>query len=63
MLLAPPSATPRAFPSARRRSRYWYFLRAGGLTTPAIWPEAVSTKRTGPPKKAEPTKTDFAGAM
>ena len=43
--------------------QYWYFRRAGGLTTPAIWPEPVSTKRTGPPKNEEPMKTDFAGAM
>ncbi len=34
--------------------QYWYLPRAGGLTTPAMWPEPVTTKVTLPPKKDEP---------
>lgn len=29
-------------------SQCWYFLFRGGLTTPAMWPEPASMKRTGP---------------
>ena len=29
-------------------SQCWYFLLRGGLTTPAMWPEPASMKRTGP---------------
>src|SRR3569833_1319193 len=43
--------------------QYWYLPVAGGLTTPAIWPEPLSTKRTGPPKNCEPYNTDCAGAI
>src|SRR5882757_1923870 len=43
--------------------QYWYFFDAGGLTTPAIWPEPDSTYFTGPPKNCEPYSTDSAGAM
>ena len=43
--------------------QYWYFGLAGGLTTPAMWPEPDSTNFTGPPKNCEPSNTDFAGAM
>ncbi len=31
-------------------SQCWYFLLRGGLTTPAMWPEPASMKRTGPEK-------------
>src|SRR3954454_8828371 len=43
--------------------QYWYLFEAGGLTTPAIWPEPDSTYFTGPPKNCEPYKTESAGAM
>src|SRR5215510_5804987 len=43
--------------------QYWYFFDAGGLTTPAMWPEPDSTYFTGPPKNCEPYSTDSAGAM
>jgi len=33
------------------------------LITPAIWPEPLTTKRTGPPKHAALRNTDFAGAQ
>jgi len=29
-------------------TQWQYFCAAGGLTTPAMWPDAASTKRTGP---------------
>src|ERR1700704_4704357 len=43
--------------------QYWYFPLAGGLTTPAMWPEPDSTNFTGPPKNLDPRNADFAGAM
>src|SRR6185295_5793226 len=43
--------------------QYWYLPAAGGLTTPAMWPEPDSTYFTGPPKNCEPYSTDSAGAM
>src|SRR5271169_557597 len=43
--------------------QYWYFRFAGGLMTPAIWPDPDTTNRTSPPNDFEPTITDFAGAM
>src|SRR5665647_3911593 len=43
--------------------QYWYFGLAGGLTTPAIWPEPASTYFTVPPKNCEPYSTDFAGVV
>src|ERR1700688_4244122 len=43
--------------------QYWYLFLAGGLTTPAMWPEPAITKRTGPPKNLQPSSTDFGGAI
>src|SRR6266702_8433367 len=43
--------------------QYWYLFEAGGLTTPAMWPEPDSTYFTGPPENCEPYSTDSAGAM
>ncbi len=41
----------------------WYLPDAGGLTTPAIWPDPDNTYFTGPPKNCEPYSTESAGAM
>src|ERR1700733_4652218 len=43
--------------------QYWYLFLAGGLTTPAIWPEPAITNFTGPPKNLQPSSTDFGGAI
>ena len=43
--------------------QYWYLALSGGLTTPAMWPEPPSTKRTGPRRYFEPRYVVFHGAM
>ena len=47
------SKSPSSGPSVQN----WYFGLPAGLTTPAIWPEPASTKRTGPPKHFAPLNT------
>src|SRR6201991_337889 len=43
--------------------QYWYLPAAGGLTTPAIWPDPDSTYFIGPPKNCDPYSTESAGAI
>ena len=43
--------------------QYWYFFAAGGLITPAIWPEPAMMKRTGPLNSWVDLNTELAGAM
>ena len=52
------------FPDRRAASvQYWYLPEAGGLTTPAMWPEPAITNSTSPPKNCDPRNTDRAGAI
>src|SRR5438876_446761 len=43
--------------------QYQYLSAAGGLTMPAMWPEAPSTKRTEPLSSRAPRYVLFHGAM
>ena len=43
--------------------QYWYLPAAGGLTTPAIWPDPASTKRSGPWNRCVIFHTLSAGAI